>query len=106
MIPKKKWKKVAVEGPSRKHERLMVHESEITLDKTKTSFRQIIVSGNGHEKEAFIITNYRERTTSQVVRQYGKCWNVEKGIAEQIEFFHLNSQSSSIVVKVDFDLTM
>lgn len=106
MIPKEKWKKVAVEGPSRKHERLMVHESEITLDKTKTSFRQIIVSGNGHEKEAFIITNDRERTTSQVIRQYGKRWNVEKGIAEQIEFFHLNSQSSSIVVKVDFDLTM
>ena len=31
---------------------------------------------------------------------------VEKEISEQIEFFHLNRLSSSIVVKVDFDLTM
>ena len=31
---------------------------------------------------------------------------VEKVISEQISFFHLNSVSSSMVVKVDFDLTM
>lgn len=105
-IPQEEWKKVTVEGPSRKHERLMIHESEITLPRTKRPFRQIIVSGNGHEKEAFIITNDWEREASQLIRQYGKRWNVEKGISEQIEFFHLNSLSSSIVVKVDFDLTM
>ena len=31
---------------------------------------------------------------------------VEKGISEQIDFFHLNMVSSSMVIKVDFDLTM
>jgi hypothetical protein len=31
---------------------------------------------------------------------------VEKSISEQIEFFHLNRVSSSMVIKVDFDLTM
>jgi hypothetical protein len=31
---------------------------------------------------------------------------VEKGISEQIHFFHLNRNSSGIVVKVDFDLVM
>lgn len=31
---------------------------------------------------------------------------MEKAISEQIEFFHLNRLSSSIVIKVDFDLTM
>ena len=105
-IPDKEWKNVKVEGPSRKHSKLKIHESEILLDKTKRHFRQIIVSGNGHEKEAFILTNDRKRTASQIIRQYGKRWNVEKGISEQIEFFHLNKLSSSIVIKVDFDLTM
>ncbi|VAX22531.1 hypothetical protein MNBD_IGNAVI01-1219 [hydrothermal vent metagenome] len=105
-IPDGEWRHVKVEGPSRKHARLKIHESEILLDKTTRYFRQIIVSGNGHEKEAFILTNDRDRTASQIIRQYGKRWNVEKGISEQIEFFHLNKLSSSIVVKVDFDLTM
>jgi len=105
-IPAEQWQHVKVEGPSRKHKKLEVHESEIIIYKTTCSFRQIAVSGNGHEKEALIITNDRDRTAAQIVRQYGKRWNVEKGISEQIEFFHLNSLSSSIVVKVDFDLTM
>ena len=33
-------------------------------------------------------------------------WLIEKAISEQIEFFHLNRLSSSMVIKVDFDLTM
>ncbi len=41
-----------------------------------------------------------------VIRKYSRRWLVEKGISEQIEFFHLNRVSSSIVVKVDFDFTM
>lgn len=105
-IPEEQWKQVRVESPARKHNKLKIHESEIILPKTKRPFRQIIISNNGHEKETFIITNDKEPTASEIIRQYGKRWNVEKGISEQIEFFHLNSQSSSIVVKVDFDLTM
>ena len=31
---------------------------------------------------------------------------VEKSISEQIDFFHLNLVSSSMVIKIDFDLTM
>jgi len=31
---------------------------------------------------------------------------VEKSISEQTHFFHLNRVSSSMVIKVDFDLTM
>ena len=41
-----------------------------------------------------------------VVRKYARRWLVEKGISEQIEFFHLNKLSSSMVIKVDFDLTI
>ncbi len=41
-----------------------------------------------------------------IVRKYTKRWIVEKAISEQIEFFHLNLVSSSMVIKVDFDLTM
>jgi hypothetical protein len=90
----------------RKHKKVSIHESEIILPNTSRPFRQIVLADHGHEKETFIMTNDRERTGPQIIRQYGKRWNIEKGISEQIEFFHLNSLSSSIVVKVDFDLTM
>ena len=38
--------------------------------------------------------------------KYARRWLVEQAISEQIEFYHLNRLNSSIVVKVDFDLTM
>ena len=41
-----------------------------------------------------------------IVRKYARRWMVEKTISEQIDFFHLNLVSSSMVIKVDFDLTM
>jgi hypothetical protein len=41
-----------------------------------------------------------------VVRKYARRWMVEKSISEQVDFFHLNLVSSSMVIKVDFDLTI
>jgi hypothetical protein len=53
-----------------------------------------------------IITNDFSASSEVIVRKYALRWLVEKEIAEQIHFFHLNRNSSGIVVKVDFDLTM
>jgi hypothetical protein len=53
-----------------------------------------------------VITNDFDISTDKVVRKYCRRWIVEKGISGQIEFFHLNRVSSSMVIKVDFDLTM
>ena len=41
-----------------------------------------------------------------LIRKYAKHWLIENEIAEQIHFFHLNRNSSGIVIKADFDLTM
>ena len=68
--------------------------------------RQVAITGNGKVKPALIITNDFDISAETVVRKYARRWLVEKEISEQIEFFHLNKLSSSMVIKVDFDLTM
>lgn len=40
------------------------------------------------------------------MKKYARRWLVEQEIAEQVAFFNLNNPSSSIVVKVDFDLSI
>lgn len=105
-IPRERKERVQLEGPGRKYKKVEVYESKIVLPKTECCFRQIVVSDHGREKATFMITNDREHAAAQIVRKYGRRWNIEKGISELIEFFRLNSLSSSIVVKVDFDLTM
>jgi hypothetical protein len=68
--------------------------------------RQVSITGHGKIKPAIIITNDFTISVENLIRKYTRRWIVEKGISEQIEFFHLNRVSSSIVIKVDFDLVM
>ena len=105
-LPPKDWQTVTINEGDRKFPKLRVHDSTIELPRVDHPFRQLIITGNGREKPAFLITNAWDWKPSRIVRQYGLRWLVEKGISEQIDFFHLNSLSSSIVVKVDFDLTL
>ena len=83
-----------------------MHESSISLRNYEGKLRQIIVTDHGRDKPAFLITNDFDMSLQNVIRKYSRRWLVEQEIAEQIAFFHLNVPGSSIVVKVDFDLTM
>jgi len=90
----------------RKHRDLLVQESYVLLKDYEEKVRQIAIINNGHENPTFIITNDFEINIQQIILKYAKRWLVEQAISEQIEFYHLNRLNSSIVVKVDFDLTM
>ena len=104
--PKSKWKTVRVERAGNKKATLQVLEESIFLPGYNKEIRQISITGHGKIKPATMITNEFDLTTEQIIRKYARRWIVEKSISEQIEFFHLNMVSSSMVIKVDFDLTM
>jgi hypothetical protein len=101
------WKKIRVRRSDGKTKQIKIHDTAIRIkaygDKP---IRQIAMTGHGKIKPALIITNDFDITASNVVEKYAKRWLVEKNISEQTHFFHLNKVSSSMVIKVDFDLTM
>jgi hypothetical protein len=105
-IPKSKWKTIRVEASANKKRTLNVLDEEIMLNGYDGKIRQINITGNGKIKPAIIITNEFDISSEMLIRKYSKRWLIEKEISEQISFFHLNNVSSSIVIKVDFDLTM
>jgi len=111
-IPKSKLKTVRVEASGLKKRTLSVYDDTVTLqgykdkDKKAKPIRQVAITGHGRIKPALIITNDFDIQTEALVRKYTRRWLVEKGISEQVEFFHLNRVSSSMVIKVDFDLVM
>jgi hypothetical protein len=109
----KDYKPIRVEASGLKKRTLKVRDEKITLSgycdsKTKLpkSIRQVIITGHGKIKPALIISNDFDLPLESVIRKYCRRWLVEKGISEQIEFFHLNRLCSSMVIKVDFDLVM
>ena len=105
-LPSASWKKIRVMNADGKGRTLKVFEENVFLKGYGKEIRQIAITGHGKIKPALIITNDDDINQEDIVRKYSRRWIVEKGISEQIEFFHLNRVSSSMVIKVDFDLTM
>ena len=105
-LPLSNWKKVRVSCAGNKTRNLKVYDNIINLKGYYKKLRQVAITGHGKIKPALIITNDFELKLEEVVRKYSKRWLIEKTISEQIEFFHLNRVSSSMVIKVDFDLTI
>jgi hypothetical protein len=105
-LPSQGWKKVTVECAGNKHRTLRVYNEQVYLKGYEKDIRQITITGNGKIKPAVIITNDFDLSIEKVIRKYARRWMVEKSISEQVDFFHLNLVSSSMVIKVDFDLTM
>ena len=107
------WKTIRVEACGMKKRTLKVYEQTVTLPGYKDGktgkekmIRQVVITGHGKIKPAVILSNDFDIPLETLVRKYCRRWLVEKGIAEQIDFFHLNRLSSSMVIKVDFDLVM
>lgn len=104
-LPAHKWQTVHIAG-RRKHPKVRVHDSLIELRHYEGRVRQIIVTDHGRNHPTFLITNELDMPIHGLIAKYAHRCLVEQEIAEQIDFFHLNSPSSSLVVKVDFDLTL
>jgi predicted DNA-binding protein YlxM (UPF0122 family) len=107
------WKTIRVEACGLKKRTLKIYEQTVTLPgyrDAKTGkekmIRQVVITGHGKIKPAVMLSNDFDIPLETLVRKYCRRWLVEKGIAEQIDFFHLNRLSSSMVIKVDFDLVM
>ena len=105
-IPDGQWQRVKIQKANGKGRTVTACEETTVLKGYDGDIRQIYIKDNGKIKPAIIITNDLESPLSALIQKYGNRWLVENEISEQIDFFHLNRNSSSIVVKVDFDLTM
>ena len=105
-IPEKEWQKIKLERAKGKFQLIRVHDGLCSLRNYEGQARQIILTEHGRRRPTFLITNDFDLDVRHVVKKYSRRWLVEQEIAEQIAFFNLNHPSSSIVVKVDFDLVI
>jgi hypothetical protein len=100
------WVRITIPHDKRKYPNPQVHESLIPLKGYEGSLRQVIIRGNGHEHPAYLVSNDLDAPVETIVGTYARRWRVENAISEAVTFFHLNSLSSPILVKVHFDVVM
>jgi len=105
-IADSQWKTVKVKRANGKSRNVTTFEEFTKIKGYNDTIRQIFIKDNGKIKPAVIISNELELPLSALIQKYAGRWLVETEISEHIDFFHLNRNSSGIVIKVDFDLTM
>ncbi len=103
-IPDADWTKIKLDIPKRRHKNCSVYETTTTLPKCETVFRQIIIKDHGRAEPTFVITNNHDLPLKEVLVVYAKRWHIENKIAEMVSFFNLNALSSSLMIRIHFDL--
>lgn len=102
--PASAWRRITLPALTRTFRTPRVLDERIALKDYQGWVRQVTVTELGHEEPTVLLTNQLERTCPELVTRYAQRMLIENGIAEAIQFFHLDALSSMVGLKVDFDL--
>ena len=106
--PRGAWRKVTLDVPHRKYRTPKVIDQRVVLRRYHPTalLRQILVKDLGHEKPTVILTNDFHSTPKALITRYARRMLIENGLADAVDFFHLDSLSSAVALKVDFDVLL
>jgi len=103
-LPASAWRTVNLEHVARKFRTPRVFEQQVTI--AKHQFRQFFIEDLGHEEPTVLLTNQRTKPIKQLITRYAQRMLIENALSDAVRFFHANALSSSVAMKVDFDLAL
>ena len=103
-LPPSAWRTVNLDLPQRKYRTPRVFEQKATP--RKRTFRQFFIKDLGHDEPTILLTNDQRSTAGQLIIRYAKRMLIENGLADAVRFFHIDALSSSVGMKVDFDMAL
>jgi hypothetical protein len=104
--PASAWRRIELESISRAYRTPRILDQTITLRDYDGPIRQIVVTDLGHEEPTFVLTNQLRRTPVHLIGRYAQRMLIENGIADSINFFHMDALSSAVAMKVSCDLQL
>jgi len=105
--PKSAWRRVTLRALTRTYRTPRVFDEQVKIrDYGDKPIRQLSILDLGHEDPTILLTNDMRATPSTLITRYAHRMLIENGIAEAIHFFHIDSLSSMVGLKVDFDLQL
>jgi hypothetical protein len=103
--PASAWRQVTLRSVTRTYRTPKVLDERIELkDYGAEKLRQLSIIDLGHEEPTILLTNDFRSTPATLITRYARRMIIENGIAEAVQFFHIDALSSMVGLKVDFDL--
>jgi hypothetical protein len=103
-LPRSAWRQVELDVPTRQYRTPRVYEQRVKLE--GHWFRQIFVLDLGHEQPTILLTNQHQTPVPRLITRYAHRMLIENSLSDAVRFFHLDALSSSVGLKVDFDLAL
>lgn len=105
-MPNSAWRRIELKNIARIYRHPKVLDQTIKLDGYDAPLRQLSVIDLGHEEPTVLITNQLRRSPVTLIGRYAQRMIIENGIADGIDFFHMDALSSAVAMKVNCDLQL
>lgn len=105
-IPRSAWRTVHLDVPHRIYQTPKVFDQQVHLRDYRGPVRQLFITDLGHEQPTILLTNDLRGKAAKRITRYAQRMLIENGLAESVDFFHLDALSSAVHIKVDFDVTL
>jgi len=102
--PASAWQRITLPALTRTYRTPKVLDERIVLKGYQGALRQVTVIELGHEEPTILLTNNVKIHCPALVTRYAQRMLMENGIADAVQFFHLDALSSLVGLRVDLDL--
>jgi hypothetical protein len=103
-LPPSAWRRIELDVPTREYKTPRIFEQKVTL--ANHTYRQLFVADLGHKQPTVLLTNQNSPTAEKLVTRYARRMLIENALSDAVRFFHMNALSSSVGLKVDFDMAL
>lgn len=104
-FPMSAWRKIELENVTREYRTPKIVDEKIRLSGYDGALRQLVIKDLGHESPTIMITNYPRTSPAKIIQRYARRMLIENNISDAVDFFHMDALSSTVALKVNFDLT-
>ena len=105
-LPRSAWQTVHLKVPHRKYQTPRVVDQRVTLTGYTGTLRQLLIRDLGHEEPTVLLTNDLKSSLPTLITRYAQRMLIENGLADSVDFFHLDALSSAVALNVDFDVLL
>lgn len=100
------WRTVHLDVPHRLYQTPKVIEQRVRLREYPDPLRQLFIKDLGHEHPTVLLTNDLRSTPSALIIRYARRMVIENGLADAVNFLHLDALSSAVALNVSFDVLL
>ena len=104
LLPRSAWRTVELDVPTRKFRFPRVYEQKVSL--AGRTFRQLFIQDLGHDEPTILLNNESHLSHKKLITRYAQRMLIENALSDAVRFFHIDALSSTVGLKIDFDMAL